>query len=62
VQRAATVMATAELELQALTCNRFLPVITGFPPSAREAGAEVGEMLGGFSPGESTDDQIGPRH
>jgi len=54
-------MATAELELQALTCNRFLPVITGFPPSAREAGAEV-EMLGGFSPGESTDDQIGPRH
>jgi len=55
-------MATAELELQALTCNRFLPVITGFPPSAREAGAEVGEMLGGFGPGESTDDQIGPRH
>jgi hypothetical protein len=62
VQRTATVMATAELELQALTCNRFLPVIAGFPPSAREAGAEVEEMLGGFSPGESTDDQIGPRH
>jgi hypothetical protein len=62
VPRTATVRAASDLELQALTCNRFLPVVTGFPPSAREAGAEVEEMLDRFSPGESTDDQNGPRH
>jgi hypothetical protein len=43
-----------------LTCNRFLPVVTGFPPSAREAGAEVEEMLDRFRPGGSTDDQSEP--
>jgi MFS family permease len=62
VPRTATVRAASDLELQALTCNRFLPVVTGFPPSAREAGAEVEEMLDRFSPGEHTDDQNGPRH
>jgi MFS family permease len=62
VPRTATVRAATDLELQALTCDRFLPVVTGFPPSAREAGAEVEEMLDRFSPGESTDDQNGPRH
>ena len=53
VPRTATVRAASDLELQALTCNRFLPVVTGFPPSAREAGSEVEEMLDRFSPGES---------
>jgi predicted MFS family arabinose efflux permease len=62
VPRTATVRAASDLKLQALTCNRFLPVVTGFPPSAREAGAEVEEMLDRFSPGENTDDQNGPRH
>jgi MFS family permease len=62
VPRTATVRAATDLELQALTCDRFLPVVTGFPPSAREAGAEVDEMLDRFSPGESNDDQNGPRH
>jgi MFS family permease len=62
VPRTATVRAASDLELQALTCNRFLPVVTAFPPSAREAGAEVEEMLDRFSPGEHTDDQNGPRH
>jgi MFS family permease len=62
VPRTATVRAASDLDLQALTCNRFLPVVTGFPPSAREAGAEVEEMLDRFSPGEHTDDQNGPRH
>src|SRR5215207_3396034 len=52
VPRTAMVRATADLELQALTCDRFLPVVTGFPPSSREAGAEVEEMLNRFSPGE----------
>jgi MFS family permease len=62
VPRTAMVRAATDLELQALTCDRFLPVVTGFPPSSREAGAEVEEMLDRFSPGESTDDQNGPRH
>jgi CRP-like cAMP-binding protein len=62
VPRTATVRAATDLELQALRCDRFLPVVTGYPPSSREAGAEVEEMLHQFSPGESTDDQNGPRH
>jgi len=62
VRRTATVQAATELKLYALRCNRFLPVVTGYPPSAREAGAEVEEMLDRFSPGESTDDQNGTRH
>jgi MFS family permease len=57
VPRTATVRAATDLELQALTCDRFLPVVTGFPPSSREARAEVEEMLDRFSPGESDDDQ-----
>jgi predicted MFS family arabinose efflux permease len=62
VPRTATVRATSDLELQALTCIRFLPAVTGFPPSAREAATEVEEMLGRFSPDGSTDDLNGPRH
>jgi MFS family permease len=62
VRRTATVQAATDLRLYALRCNRFLPVVTGYPPSAREAGAEVEEMLDRFSPGESTDDQNRPRH
>ncbi|MCE3277015.1 MAG: transporter [Propionibacteriaceae bacterium] len=69
VPRTATVVAASDLELQALTCNRFLPVVTGFPPSAREAGTSVEEMLDRFNPEKPTDDQQkpgndqnGPRH
>jgi MFS family permease len=57
VPRTAMVRAATDLELQALGCDRFLPVVTGFPPSSREAGAEVEEMLDRFSPGEPTDEQ-----
>jgi MFS family permease len=57
VPRTATVRAATDLELEALTCDRFLPVVTGYPPSSREAGAEVEEMLDRFSPGEADDDQ-----
>jgi MFS family permease len=60
VPRTATVRAATNLELQGLTCQHFLPVVTGFPPSAREAGTSVDEMLDRFSPGESTDEQNGP--
>jgi MFS family permease len=62
VPRTATVHAATDLELQALGCDRFLPVVTGFPPSSREAGTEVEEMLDRFSPGESNDDQSGSGH
>jgi len=62
VPRTATVRAATNLELQALRCDRFLPVVTGYPPSSREAGVEVEEMLHRFGPGGSTDDQNGSRH
>jgi CRP-like cAMP-binding protein len=62
VPRTATVWATSDLELQSLTCIRFLPAITGFPPSARVAGTSVEQMLDRFRPGKNTDDQNGPRH
>ena len=62
VRRTATVRAATDLELPALTCDRFPPVVTGYPPSSREAGTGVEEMLDRFSPGEHTDDQNGPRH
>ena len=62
VRRTATVRATTDLQLQALACIRFLPIVTRFPPSAREAGTEVETMLDRFSPDENTDDQNGSRH
>jgi MFS family permease len=62
VPRTATVRAATDLDLEALTCDRFLPVVTGFPPSAREAGAEVDTMLDRFNPDKPTDDQNWPRH
>jgi CRP-like cAMP-binding protein len=34
VRRTAMVRAATDLELQALTCDRFLPVVTGFRPSS----------------------------
>jgi Cyclic nucleotide-binding domain len=62
VPRTATVRAATDLELQALTCDRFLPVVTGFPPSAWVAGTSVDTMLDRFSPEKPTDDQNGSRH
>jgi predicted MFS family arabinose efflux permease len=56
VPRTATVRAATDLDLQALRCNRFLPVITGFPPSAREADASVEEMLHRFGRDRPTDE------
>ena len=59
VRRTATVQAATELKLYALRCNRFLPVVTGYPPSAGEAGSSVESMLDRFRPGRPTDDQNG---
>jgi predicted MFS family arabinose efflux permease len=59
VSRTATVRAATDLELQALRCDRFLPVITGFPPSAREASTSVESMLDRFRPDGPTNDTNG---
>jgi MFS family permease len=50
VPRTATVRAATELRLQALAPDRFLPVMTGFTPSAREAGTSVDAMLDRYTP------------
>jgi hypothetical protein len=56
------VRAATDLQLQALTSDRFLPVVTGFARSAREAGTSVETMLDRFSPEDSTDEQQGQGH
>ncbi len=50
VRRTATVRATSELRLKALRSDRFLPVVLGYTPSAREAGVVVESMLDRFTP------------
>jgi MFS family permease len=59
VPRTAPVRAATDLELYALRCDRFLPVVTGYPLSAREAGTSVETMLGRFSPGQPSDHENG---
>jgi hypothetical protein len=44
------VRATSDLRLKALRSDRFLPVVLGYTPSAREAGAVVDSMLDRFAP------------
>ena len=44
--RTATVVAASDLRLQALTCDRFLPVVLGYTPSARQAAADMDDRLG----------------
>jgi hypothetical protein len=59
VLRTATVLAATDLRLSTLTSDRFLPVVTGFTPSARVAGTSVDSMLDRFSPGSSEDRPTG---
>jgi hypothetical protein len=61
VPRTATVRAATDLRLQTLTSDRFLPVVTGFSPSAREAGTSVDSMLHRFSPDPSPEDRPDPK-
>ena len=60
--RTAMVRAATDLQLHSLTRERFLPVVTGFPPSARQASASVDTMLDRFSPEGPADDASGPMH
>ena len=62
VPRTATVRAATDLRLHALTSDRFLPAVTGYAPSAREAGTSVATMLHRFRTGGTTDDQPSPGH
>lgn len=50
IRRTATVRATSDLRLKALRSDRFLPVVLGYTPSAREAGVVVDSMLDRFRP------------
>jgi Cyclic nucleotide-binding domain len=53
VRRTATVRAATGLRLQVLASDHFLPIVTGFTPSAREAGTSVDTMLDRFRPTRS---------
>ena len=59
VPRTATVRAAVELRLQALSSDKFLPVVCGFTRSAREAGTSVETMLDRFSPHDPPDQPNG---
>ena len=48
--RTATVVARTDVRLRALLSDRFLPVVLGFTPSAREAAIGVGVLLDRFAP------------
>ena len=48
--RTATVRARSDVRLRALLSTRFLPVVLGFTPAAREAAAGVDVMLDRFAP------------
>jgi MFS family permease len=49
-RRTAGVRAGAELRLQSLRSDQFLPLVLGFTPSALEAGAVVESAMGRFTP------------
>ncbi len=51
-RRTASVVARTDLQLRALPSDRFLPVVAGFTPSAREAALGVDRLLDRFSPGD----------
>jgi MFS family permease len=59
-RRTATVIALSDVLLRALPSDRFLPVVLGFTPSAREAATGVDVLLDRFSPRERSVDPPGP--
>ncbi|MRX44383.1 MFS transporter [Agromyces kandeliae] len=57
--RMATVVARTDLRLQALTSDRFLPVVLGYTPSAVEATATVDGIMAQYEPGETPEEASG---
>lgn len=55
-RRTATVLARSDVRLRALLSDRFLPVVLGFTPSAREATVGVDQMLDRFAPKDPQSD------
>ncbi len=55
-RRTATVMARSDVQLRALLSDRFLPVVLGFTPSAREAALGVDQLLDRFAPKDPQSD------
>lgn len=49
-RRTATVLARSALRLQSLDSDRFLPVVLGYTPSARQATSGVEDMLHRYEP------------
>ncbi len=49
-RRTATVRAVTDLRLQTLRADQFIPIVLGYPPSAREAGTTVDSMLTRYAP------------
>ena len=58
--RTATVVARSDVRLRALLSDRFLPVVLGFTPSARQAALGVEEMLHRFDPEQPPTDPPAP--
>jgi len=50
------VVARTDVRLRALLSARFLPVVLGYAPSAREAASGVEERLNRYDPGRPSDD------
>jgi CRP-like cAMP-binding protein len=51
-RRTATVVARTDVRLRGLRSDRFLPVVLGYTPSAREAATGVDLLLDRFAPEE----------
>ncbi|MCD2440737.1 MFS transporter [Agromyces sp. SYSU K20354] len=58
-RRTATVVARSELRLRALSSDRFLPVVLGYTPSARQAASVVDDMLHRYEPKEPFEEPPG---
>jgi CRP-like cAMP-binding protein len=61
VPRTATVRDVSELRLRALASDHFLPAVTGFTPSAREAGTSVDTLLDRFGPRDRPEERHVPK-
>jgi hypothetical protein len=54
--RTATVLARTELRLHSLDSDRFLPVVLGYTPSAREAATTVDGLLDRYQPNDPSEE------